>query len=43
MDSVYMNSENIKTFDPHRLALNLADKIDLRQSDKYIVMSNLSI
>ena len=38
-----MNSENIKTFDPHRLTLNPADKIDLRQSDEYIVMSNLSI
>ena len=38
-----MNSENIKTSDPHRLSLNLTDKIELRQKDKYIALSNLSI
>ena len=38
-----MNSENSKTFDPHRLLLNLADKINLKRSDKYVVLSNLSI
>ena len=29
-----MNSENSKTSDPHRLSLNLSDKIDLRREDK---------
>ena len=29
-----MNSENSKTSDPHRLSLNLTDKIDLRRKDK---------
>ena len=38
-----MNSENIKTSDPHRLSLNLTDKIELRQKDKCIALSNLSI
>ena len=38
-----MNSENSQTFDPHRLLLNLTDKIDLRKKDKYIALSNLSI
>ena len=38
-----MNSENSKTSDPHRLSLNLTDKTDLRQKDKDIVLSNLSI
>ena len=38
-----MNSENSKTSDPHRLLLNLTDKIDLRRKDKYIALSNLSI
>ena len=38
-----MNSENGKTSDPHRLLLNLTDKIDLRREDKYISLSNLSI
>ena len=38
-----MNSKNGKTSDPHRLLLNLTDKIDLRRKDKYIALSNLSI
>ena len=38
-----MNSENSETSDPHRLLLNLADKTDLRRTDKYITLSNCSI
>ena len=38
-----MNSEKSKTFDPHRLLLNLTDKIGLRRNDKYAALSNLSI
>ena len=30
-----MNSKTSKASDPHRLLLNLTDKIDLRRSDKY--------
>ena len=29
MDTIFMNSENSKTSDSHRLLLNLSDKIDL--------------
>ena len=36
-----MNSKSCKTSDPHRLLLNLTDKIDLRRKDKYIALSNL--
>ena len=43
MDIVFLNSENSKTFHPHRLILNLTDKIDLRRGEKYIALSNLSI
>ena len=43
MNTTFMNSENSKTSDPHRLLLNLTDKIDLRRKDKYIALSNLSI
>ena len=43
MDTIFMNSKNSKTSDPHRLLLNLADKIDLKRKDKYISLSNLSI
>ena len=39
-----MNSENSKTSDPHRLLLlNLSDKINLKRSDKYVALSDLSI
>ena len=38
-----MISGNSKTSDPHRLLLNLSDKINLKISDKYVASSNLSI
>ena len=38
-----MNSENSKRSDPHTLLLNLTDKINLKRSDKYVALSNLSI
>ena len=43
MDTIFMNSKNSETSDPHRLLLNLTDKIELRRSDKYVALSNLSI
>ena len=43
MDTIFMNSENSKTSDPHRLLLNLANKINLKRNDKYVALSNLSI
>ena len=43
MNTIFTNSQNIKTFYPHRLLLNLTGKIDLRRNDKYIALSNLSI
>ena len=43
MNTIFMNSKNSKTSDPHRLLLNLADKTDLRRKDKYVALSNLII
>ena len=43
MNTKFMNAENSKRSDRHRLLLNLTDKIDLRRKDKYIALSNLSI
>ena len=43
MDTIFMNFKNSETSDPHRLLLNLTDKINLKRSDKYIALSNLSI
>ena len=34
-----MNSRNSKTSDPDGLFPNLSDKIELKRSDKYIVLS----
>ena len=43
MDTIFMNCEKSKTFDYHRLILNLIDKVILKRSDKYFASSNLSI
>ena len=43
MDTIFMSSKNTGTCDPHRLLLNLTDKINLKKSDKYVALSNLSI
>ena len=37
-----MNSENSKASDPHRLVLNLNDKLDIKRNDNYGALSNLS-
>ena len=39
MNNIYMNSENRKTSDPHRLLLNISDKINIKRSDKYVALS----
>ena len=43
MNTIFVNSKNSKTSDPHKLLLNLTDKIGLKGKDKYITLSNLSI
>ena len=43
MDAIFMNSVNSKTSDPHELLLNLSDKINLKRSNKCVVLSNFSI
>ena len=43
MDTIFMNSENCKTSGPYRLSINLADKSNLKESHKYLSLSNFSI
>ena len=43
MDTIFINSENSKTFEPHILILKLTDKLDLRRGEKIFALSNLSI
>ena len=43
MDTIFMDYKISKTSDPHRLLLNLTDKIDLQRKDKHMALPNLSI
>ena len=43
MDTIFMNSENSKTSEPHRLSLSLVDKTNSKRSNKYVALSNLSM
>ena len=43
MDTIFMNSENSTSSEPHVLILKLTDKLDLRRSEKIIALPNLSI
>ena len=40
MSTIFINSENSKTSKPHILTLKLTSKLDLRISEKIIVLSN---
>ena len=43
MNTIFRNSENSKTSEPQRLLLKFTEKINLKKSEKYVVLSNLSI
>ena len=43
MDTIFINFETSETSDSHRLLLNISGKINLKRSDKYVALSNLSI
>ena len=43
MDTIFLNSGNSKTSDPHRLLLNILVTINLKISYKYVALSNRSI
>ena len=42
MDTIFINTENSKTSEPHRFRLYFTDKLDLRRS-KTVALANLSI
>ena len=42
MDTIFMNSENSKTFECYILVLKLTDKVYLKRGQKSIALSNLS-
>ena len=42
MSTKFMNSDNSKTSDAHKLRVNLTDKTDLRRRNIRVVLPNLS-
>ena len=43
METIFMNTENSKTNEPHRFKLNLTDKRNLKNPNKNMALANLSI
>ena len=43
METIFMNSENSKTSEPHRFILDLTDKRNLKDPKKNMALANLSI
>ena len=43
MKTIFMNTGNSKTNEPHRFRLSLANKLNLKNPNKNITLSNLSI
>ena len=43
MDAIFINSENNKISHPHRILLNLTDKVSIKSSENNVALSNLSI
>ena len=40
METIFMNSKNSKTSEPHRFRLDLTDKLDLKDSKKNMALAN---
>ena len=43
MDTMFPNSRNSKTSDPHRLLLNFLDRMISKRNDKYVALSNFAL
>ena len=43
METVFINTENSKTNEPHRFKLDLTDKYNLKNPNKNMALANLSI
>ena len=43
METIFMNTENSKTNEPHKFFLNLSQRLDIRSSYKHVALQNLSI
>ena len=43
METIFINTENNKTNEPHKFRLSQADKLNLKDSSKNMALANLSI
>ena len=43
METMFLNTENSKTNEPHRFKLDLTDKLNLKNPNKNMALANLSI
>ena len=43
METIFMNTKNCKTNEPHRFKSSLVDKLNLKDSNKNMALANLSI
>ena len=43
METVFVNTKNSKTNEPHRYKLDLTDKINLKNPNKNMPLANLTI
>ena len=43
METIFINTENSKTNEPHTFRFTIADKLNLKDPNKYTVLANLSI
>ena len=43
METIFMSTENSKTNESHRFRLTLADKLNLKCTNKSMALANLSI
>ena len=43
METVFMNTENSKTSEPHKFRLTLADKLNLKDPNKNMALANFTI
>ena len=43
MEIIFINTENIKTSEPHKFSLNLTGKLNIKNPNKNLALANLSI
>ena len=40
METIFMNTENSKTNEPHKFVLNMSQRLDLRSSNNHVALQS---